>query len=217
MNRCSLLGVALAATVTLGVVGCSGGGDSGSESGSGQAETAGTAKTKSGGVIKYGVSIKGTFLSKSDVKTFTFVSQKGWNLNVMLRSEACGAPIPGTPACKAAFAPHLVIAQSGKSVVDVTGDMDNGDAIKGFKIPNDGTYTVTASVADWDGKSPLSYLLELDPPDLSCKVTADCDVHISGKDIATGLDCVQSDFPDEDGTDPFCSVPGEGTHHYKGK
>lgn len=187
------------------LTGCSGTGD-GAATGDTQAVT--ETPSKKSGVVKFGVPIKGTFKSASDVKSFTFVAQKGWNISVMLRAEGCGKPIPNTPACAAPFAPHLVISQSGKTLVDAKGDLQTGDAIRGFTADQDGTYTLTASIVQTDGTSALTYLIELDPPDLSCKGSSDCQVHIDGKTIETGLICARSAFPDEDGDGTFCAVAG---------
>jgi hypothetical protein len=187
------------------LAGCSGGsGDA--VAGDNQADT--QASAKKSGVIKYGVSVKGTFKSESEVKTFTFVAQKGWNVSLMLRAEGCGKPIPNTPACSAPWAPHLVVSQSGKTIFDGKGDLQTGDVIRGFTAAQDGTYTLTASIAETDGASPLNYLIELDPPDLSCAHASDCQVHIDGRTIDTGLECAKSAFPDEDGDGTFCAVKG---------
>jgi hypothetical protein len=167
-----------------------------------------TPPSKKSGVIKLGVGVKGTFQSAKDSKTFTFVAQKGWKISGVVRSEGCGKPIPNTPACAAAFAPSAVISQGGKTLVDVKGNMQTGDAFVGFTAAEDGTYTLTASVVESDGTSGLNYLIELDPPDISCKSTSDCQVHIDGKTVETGLECAKSAFPDEDGTGTFCAVAG---------
>jgi hypothetical protein len=214
MNRLPLLAslVLLAANA----VACSGSADPSETdpANGGQAVSAGSDKTKSH-VIKLGVQVRGTFSSTSDVQTFTFVAQKGWKIDTLLRAEACGPQIPNTPACEAAFAPHLEISQGGKNIVDVTGDLQNGDAFGNITAPQDGTYTMKVSVAKQNGTSPLTYLISASPPDIACKSTANCQVQIDGKTIETGLTCVQSDFPDEDGTAKFCDILGEGNHAVK--
>ena len=201
MGKRTLLGIALVSVIA----GCAGGGSDSGVTGDDQAVTT---SAKKSGVIKFGVPIKGTFKSAADTKSFTFVAQKGWNISAMVRAENCGKPIPGTPACAAPFAPRLLISQGGKALVDVKGDLQNGDAIRGFTAPEDGTFTLTASIVETDGVSALGYLIELDPPDLTCAHTADCQVHIEDKTIETGLVCARSAFPDEDGDGTFCAVAG---------
>jgi hypothetical protein len=167
-----------------------------------------TAAPAERGVIKLGVPLKGTFASESATKTVTFVAQKGWKLDVSLLTQGCGPQIPNTPACEPAFFGHLILKQGSTVITEGTGSKVSGNVFTGFTAPQDGTYTIVAGVSSRNGDSPLSYRIDVSPPDIECKHSDDCQVHIDGKTIPTGLECARSAFPDEDGTQTFCDVKG---------
>jgi hypothetical protein len=162
------------------------------------------------GVVKLGVPSRGTFASETATKTVTFVAQKGWKLDVSLLTQGCGPQIPNTPACEAPFIAHLILKQGTNVIKDETGSKVSGNVFAGFTAPQDGTYTIVAGVSSRNGSSPLGYRIDVSPPDMECKHADDCQIHIDGRTISTGLECQRSAFPDEDGNQTFCGVHGDG-------
>jgi hypothetical protein len=144
------------------------------------------------GVIKLGVTTTGTFQSETATKTLTFAAQKGWKLSVEMATQGCGPQLPHSPGCEPPFVAHFTLKQGADVILDETGDKVSGNADANFTAPEDGTYTLVAGVSSRNGTSPLKYGIDVSPPNIACKTSDDCQVHIDGRTIETGLECVHS-------------------------